>query len=97
MRYIALSLFFWCALFTTVFAQTDTVQLARPDSIIKKRFYQPPSAAGNLLDSVANALKYRQKFIGDSLSKIYIIRPDSLRTKNPCISWLRFFKAARSG
>jgi hypothetical protein len=89
MRYIALSLFFWCALFTTVFAQTDTVQLARPDSIVKKRFYQPPSAAGNLLDSVANALKYRQKFIGDSLSKIYIIRPDSLRNNQFLDSMLK--------
>jgi hypothetical protein len=89
MRYIALSLFFWCALFTTVFAQTDTVQLARPDSIVKKRFYQPPSAAGNLLDSVANALKYRQKFIGDSISKIYIIRPDSLRNNQFLDSMLK--------
>lgn len=89
MRYIALSLFFWCALFTTVFAQIDTVQSAQPDSIVKKRFYQPPSAAGNLLDSVANALKYRQKFIGDSLSKIYVIRPDSLRNNQFLDSMLK--------
>jgi len=79
MRYIALSLFFWLALYSTAFAQTDTAQAAPPDSVPQRRYYQPPSAAANLLDSVANALANRQYFIGDSISKIFIKQPNALR------------------
>jgi hypothetical protein len=89
MRYIAFSLFFWCALGLTAFAQTDTVQFTRPDSVAQRRYYQPPSAAATLLDSVANALKNRQKFIGDSLAMLYVKQPDSLRANQFLDSMLK--------
>jgi hypothetical protein len=79
MRCNALCLFFCCALCLSAFAQTETVQSTRPDSVIKKRYYQPPSAAGNLLDSVANALKYRQRYLQDSLASVFIKRPNPER------------------
>ncbi|WP_345954977.1 DUF4271 domain-containing protein [Mucilaginibacter sp. PAMB04168] len=63
----------------TAFAQTDSTIYAQPDSVPQRRYYQPPPAAAGLLDSVANALANRQRFIGDSLSLIYIKQPDSLR------------------
>ncbi|WP_345948570.1 DUF4271 domain-containing protein [Mucilaginibacter sp. PAMB04274] len=63
----------------TAFGQTDSTIYAQPDSVPQRRYYQPPPAAAGLLDSVANALANRQRFIGDSLSLIYIKQPDSLR------------------
>ncbi|MDT3402825.1 hypothetical protein QE417_001897 [Mucilaginibacter terrae] len=61
-------------------AQTDTLeQYAQPDSIPQPRYYQPKPAAAGLLDSVANALIARERFVGDSLSKIYITNPNPLR------------------
>jgi hypothetical protein len=63
----------------TAQAQTDTAYSSPTDSIAPRRYYQPPPAAAGLLDSVAQALAVRERFIGDSLSKIYINKPDSLR------------------
>lgn len=75
-------LFVWFLLICggAVYAQTDSAELKpRPDTLPKKRYYQPPSAAGTLLDSVANALAHHDQFVGDSLSKVFITKPDSLR------------------
>lgn len=55
------------------------MQYARPDTVAPKRYYQPRPAAAGLLDSVANALTNRQYFIADSLSKVFIVKPDPLR------------------
>ncbi len=63
-----------------VYAQTDSAELTpQPDTLPKKRYYQPPSAAGTLLDSVANALAHHDQFVGDSLAMVFIKKPDSLR------------------
>jgi hypothetical protein len=75
-------LFVWFLLICggAVYAQTDSAELKpRPDTLPKKRYYQPPSAAGTLLDSVAKALAHHDQFVGDSLSKVFITKPDSLR------------------
>ncbi|UEG54301.1 DUF4271 domain-containing protein [Mucilaginibacter daejeonensis] len=64
----------------SAFAQTDTADaVTTADTVPVRRYYQPPSAAATLLDSVANALANRQYLIGDSLSKIYINKPDPER------------------
>jgi hypothetical protein len=76
---ILIIVFAWGAGRQPARAQTDSVELTRPDSVPRRHYYQPPSAAASLLDSVAYALANRQYFIGDSLSKIFIVKPDTLR------------------
>jgi hypothetical protein len=87
-----------------VHAQTDSAELTpRPDTLPKKRYYHPPSAAGSLLDSVANALAHHEQFVGDSLSMVFVKKPDSLRHNQFLDSMLKtrvatdygFFKQAR--
>jgi len=65
--------------FTQASAQIDTVQSITPDTAPQRRYYQPPSAAQTVLDSVANALANRQYFIADSLSKFFVKRPEAFR------------------
>jgi len=63
----------------SAFAQTDTALSTQPDSLPKRHYYQPPSAAQSVLDSVANALANQKYITADSLSKIYIKQPDPHR------------------
>ena len=79
LRILVFILFFTGLNFIKASAQTDTAVAVQPDSVPRHRYYQPPSAAQTVLDSVANALANRQYFIGDSLAKIYVKAPDALR------------------
>ncbi len=78
-----------CLSCLTAFAQTDTLQSRVTDTVPQKRYYTPPSAAANLLDSVVNALKNHRKAVGDSLAMRYIKTPDSLRANQFLDSMLK--------
>ncbi|WP_158825184.1 DUF4271 domain-containing protein [Mucilaginibacter lacusdianchii] len=82
MRFKVLGLFImmlFCAV--AAYSQTDTalVPVEQPDSLPRKRIYVPPPAAASLLDSVANALAARQRFVADSLTMVFVKKPDPLR------------------
>ncbi|MVN90365.1 DUF4271 domain-containing protein [Mucilaginibacter sp. HME9299] len=80
LRNILLYFIFFTGSCLSAFAQTDSSELyTQPDTVQQPRIYKPKPAAAGLLDSVANALAAREYFVGDSLSKIFIVKPDSLR------------------
>jgi len=74
-RYI-LILILLIAGYSAVFAQQDSTT-AVPDTV---RHFSRVRRPMTVLDSVANAIALEEKFVSDSLSLVYVLRPDSNRT-----------------
>ncbi|CAN5458306.1 hypothetical protein BH09BAC6_BH09BAC6_20770 [soil metagenome] len=79
MRFISFYLLLVVMGFSAVYAQPDSVAAANKSKSIK-RFYQLPQGPLPFLDSVALAIAGRQQFVTDSLSMVYLKKPDSARS-----------------
>src|SRR5438874_8860008 len=79
MRYIAFILFFWCISWVGAYAQhVDTASSIPEDTVtVQPRVYRPH--VYTVLDSVAAAMRARERQVSDSLSMIYIQQPDTGR------------------
>ncbi|RWY47112.1 DUF4271 domain-containing protein [Mucilaginibacter gilvus] len=74
-RFICLLVFCFAGC-SAVFAQQDSTA-SRADT--PRRYVRVPRPM-TVLDSVAHALALEEKFVSDSLSMVYILKPDSTRT-----------------
>ena len=75
MRWIFCFLLIWVTGYTTAHAQADTTQAAQ-DTVRPRLRYKGPLP---FLDSVAHATAAREKFVSDSLARLYILDRDPHR------------------
>lgn len=76
MRQFFCSLFFLIAGCFAVMAQQDSITRAADTSKHLPRYRRPMT----VLDSVANVIANQEKYISDSLSMVYVIKPDTNRS-----------------
>src|SRR5579875_2247477 len=63
----------------SAYAQNDTTITPQLADTVIHTYHAPVSDAQRVLDSVANAERVRQQFVEDSLSMLYVQKPDMAR------------------